>query len=339
MKPDSRCLLLPLLLQAGLTLANDELSAGSRHRCVPNADRTGWECAESGNGGRDNSKATIPTPEPEPEPIAESTPTEPESTPLPEPYLEPATAVASEPTPAPPPLVAAPPEEATPLSDFYRAVPEHEPTTSPSPETVMSEPQAISSAPEPEPAVAPEPEPIASEPVAIEPEPEAPVATEPEPALAAEPAPEPAPSEPVLEPEPAPVSTATPVSDAPAEAPAPEPAASSAPAASAWQLSDLATARDFANLNGNAYTLQLADAASPQAFPQLIAELGLAPASCYVLKVKRDGQDWWLLAHGEFADANTAKSLLARLPNVPGLTRNWPRKIQYLQREFDTVGR
>lgn len=320
MKPDSRCLLLPLLLQASLTLANDELSAGSRHRCVPNADRTGWECSGSGNDNRTEATAAAP----ELEPAVAAAPSEPESTPLPEPYLEPATSTAEEPAPAPPPLVAAPPEDATPLSDFYRAVPEPEPTASPAPETVMSEPQAVSSAPEsapePEPAAEPvptpvEPEPAPSEPVAIESEPVAPVASEP--------VPEPVPPAPVPEPEPEPVS-------------APEPVASSAVAA--WQLSDLATARDFASLNGNAYTLQLADAASPQAFPRLIAELGLAPASCYVLKVKRDGQDWWLLAHGEFADANTAKSLLARLPNVPGLTRNWPRKIQYLQREFDTVG-
>lgn len=309
MKPDKRLLLLPLLVHSvGLALADDSLTAGSRHRCVPNADRTGWECSGASQSAAAPSESEAPVSEPDSEPEA--------------------TTSVSEPTPPPPSMVAAPPDEAAPLSDFYRAVPETEPSAAPLPETVLAEPQAISTAGT-EPAPEASAEPVSDEPASpmVESAPVAEPVSEPV-AVAPEPVAEPVP-------EPAPVSTPEPIAAAPEAVPAPaEPAAVSA----TWSLSDLASAREFAGLNGNAYTLQLADAGSPNDFPRLIAELGLAPASCYVLKVKRDGQDWWLLAHGEFADANTAKALLARLPNVPGLTRNWPRKIQYLQREFGNTG-
>ncbi|MBK8284063.1 MAG: hypothetical protein IPK97_03885 [Ahniella sp.] len=137
-------------------------------------------------------------------------------------------------------------------------------------------------------------------------------------------APEPAPPAPVSEPEPA---------------PAPVVAAPSPPAPSAVSaLADIAGARDFARLDPNAYTLQLSDAASPSGFPALIQALGLSADQCFLLRIKREGQAWWLLAYGQYSDANQAKAALARLPNVPGLTRTWPRKIQYLQREFDPLG-
>lgn len=329
-----------LLLSLPWVLSADAgIESGKRRFCVPNADRSGWECSEV-----DSPPATGPSVDPAPAADA------PESSP-------------------PPSMLAAPPEQdAAPLSDFYRVVPDTEPDPAPLPETVLSEPQAIAAepesepAPQPEPAVTavpeavaePDPEPVVvAEPVAAEPVPSEP---EPVPAfLAAPEVPEPMPAEAAL-PEPAPVVSAPepePAPAAPAPVAAPEPvaepvvAAPAVPAAVApvpppvagrTRLAMLGGARDFARLDGNAYTLQLADAATPDGFPGLVDRLGLSPTQVYLLRVKRDGSSWWLLAHGQFTDANQAKAALARLPSVPGLARNWPRKIQYLQREFDPLG-
>ena len=38
--------------------------------------------------------------------------------------------------------------------------------------------------------------------------------------------------------------------------------------------------------------------------PRLISQLGIDPANTYLLRVRRDGGNWWVLAHGDFPDAN-----------------------------------
>jgi len=353
-------ILLAALAVTDTNAAKDDIEAGTKRSCVPNADRSGWECSEANRG---NSSAATPA--------AESSASAPTEAPA-----------SSEPPPA---MLAAPEEEAAaPLSDFYRVVPETEPSAEPLPETVLSQPQSFA---DPEPvALAPEPEPIPEPAPAVDtpapvteiapeqpppamiaaPEPETPVPTEapaPEPISEPEPNSEPvslpvAEAEPVVAPEPVtepavsePIRSEPQVVEAPAVAapvvatPATTPAATPTPpraGASAVTgrvtVTSIAGARTFAELDGKAYTLQLADAASPNAFPVLIEQLGLAPDACYLLRVNRDGHAWWLLAHGQYPDVNSAKAALARLPNVAGLTRNWPRKIEYLQREFDPLG-
>lgn len=149
------------------------------------------------------------------------------------------------------------------------------------------------------------------------------VAPEPTPEAVPEPAPEPLP-EPVPELEPEPVSV-----------PAPEVAAPAAPSApemtGAVALGD---ADAFSRLPASAFTLQLAYAANTAEFPSLVAALGLDPARCYVLRVRGVNGPTWLLAYGDFADANAAKVAQARLPKASGLLAQWPRRIGALQTEI-----
>ncbi|MBK8284064.1 MAG: hypothetical protein IPK97_03890 [Ahniella sp.] len=164
-------LLLSLALMAGGLRAEDQgIAAGGKRSCVPNADRTGWECADA--------------------PI----------NPAPDMAAEPAAAAAPEATEEPPPaMLAAPDEGVAPLSDFYRIVPDTEPQADPLPETVLSEPQAMAQEQIAEPAPEPEPEPEPVVAAAPEPMPEA------APEAAPIPEPEPLP-EPVAVVEPVPVS-------------------------------------------------------------------------------------------------------------------------------------
>lgn len=151
------------------------------------------------------------------------------------------------------------------------------------------------------------------------PEPEAPVetvGTNESPAPVADSAAEPAavpvaatPARVVVEPEPASVAEAT-ASDAP-----------------------LGSAASFARLSATAFTLQLAYASDTADFPRLVAALGLDPATCYALRVRGSNGSAWLLVHGAFADVNTAKAAQARLPRVPDLLAQWPRRIGALQTE------
>lgn len=100
----------------------------------------------------------------------------------------------------------------------------------------------------------------------------------------------------------------------------------------------LGDASSFARLPASAFTLQLAYAETAVDFPRLVAELGLDPASCFVLRVRGANGPTWLLAHGAFADANAAKTAQAQLPAVNGLLAQWPRRIGALQNEI-TQGR
>lgn len=105
----------------------------------------------------------------------------------------------------------------------------------------------------------------------------------------------------------------------------------SGPAAAALPLGD---ASAFARLPATAFTLQLAYAATHSEFARLVADLGLDPASCYVLRVRGTNGPTWLLAHGAFADAAAARAAQAALPKVAGLSAQWPRRIGALQTEI-----
>ncbi|HWT14173.1 MAG TPA: hypothetical protein VN581_00195 [Patescibacteria group bacterium] len=199
-------------------------------------------------------------------------------------------------SPPPPPFLADPMRD-TPYAPIDDAPPEPANAA----EAVIAAEQGVpTTAPVPDasPAVAPEvlPEPV-TEAVAVAPEPE-PVAVVPsEPELATSPG-----SIPALAP---------PVSDAP-----------------------LGDAEGFTQLPATAFTLQLAYASTAAEFPRLVAALGLDPATCYVLRVRGSNGATWLLAHGAFADANSAKAAQAQLPQVAGLLAQWPRRIGALQTEI-----
>jgi hypothetical protein len=78
----------------------------------------------------------------------------------------------------------------------------------------------------------------------------------------------------------------------------------------------LGNADAFSRLPASAFTLQLAYAANTAEFASLVAALGLDPARCYVLRVRGVNGPTWLLAYGDFADANAAKVAQARLPKA-----------------------
>lgn len=105
----------------------------------------------------------------------------------------------------------------------------------------------------------------------------------------------------------------------------------SGPSAAALPLGD---ASAFARLPATAFTLQLAYAATNSEFARLVADLGLDPASCYVLRVRGTNGPTWLLAHGAFAGASAARAAQAALPKVAGLSAQWPRRIGALQTEI-----
>lgn len=112
------------------------------------------------------------------------------------------------------------------------------------------------------------------------------------------------------------------------------PSTETTPASAATlSLGSLAGANEFAQLPAAQFTLQLAYSASAEAFTALIQQLGIDSQRCYVLRLKRDGGDWWVLAYGQFADVNLAKSALLQIRPVPGMKAVWPRRIGYLQAE------
>lgn len=99
-------------------------------------------------------------------------------------------------------------------------------------------------------------------------------------------------------------------------------------------LAALQGARAFATLPASHYTLQLAQAATATDFPRLIGALGLDRNDCYLLRVDRDGGDWWVLVYGVFIDANSARIAASQLPVAAGMSAVWPRRVGYLQGEY-----
>ncbi len=265
--------------------------------------------------------ATVIEDAPVAETVPDAVPGTMESQPLPEPAIVEAESL-PELQPAPAPTLATPeptpatpePAEALPAENIVEQAPE------PSVETVLE--TAAEPEPTPEPVVthtsaAPE----TSEPVTVEamPEPEAESASEPVTETSAQ-------SPPAVQPESAP----TPDSTARSVARAPAPQASSGK----LYLASLQGARAFGKLPPAHFTLQLAHASSAEGFPELIQQMGIDFRQCYVLRVRRDGGDWWVLAYGSFEDVNAAKAALVDVRPAPGMTAVWPRRIGYLQGEY-----
>jgi septal ring-binding cell division protein DamX len=143
----------------------------------------------------------------------------------------------------------------------------------------------------------------------------APAAAAPMPAAKAEPKPEPK-AEPKPEPKPEPVAASAPV-----PAPAAQPGSPATAAAIAGSGALLALAP-------TAYTVQLAAARSPDGFAAVLGGLQLAADEAYSVRVRREGEDWWLLLWQDFPDLASAKAAAERLG-----TGYWPRRLAPLQAE------
>ncbi|HET9483210.1 MAG TPA: SPOR domain-containing protein, partial [Xanthomonadales bacterium] len=136
----------------------------------------------------------------------------------------------------------------------------------------------------------------------------------------------------------APDAAVAPPEPAAAIAPAVEPAAAEPePAAPAPQPGPEAQPLDtgaFLALPGGDYTVQLAHARTRDGFAQLLASLGLDPASAYALPFDRDGVRWWMLAWSSFPDAASARAAFSRLPRDAGANVGYPRRIALIQAEL-----
>ena len=354
MKPESRLahgILLGVLISAG-TIHAEDFAPGVQHVCVPNADGDGWDCGTVDNPPA--ATATIEAASSEPAPAPPPFLANPEGTsgptylhappeheiiaadaPVEEPIAAEAAAAAepaaiaesaaamtpevapipSTPSPLPEPTaaVAEPLTDATPVEEIPATA-----TTTASDVPATSEPAATAVATETS-AVVEETSPSAAQSL-----PEA----EPAAATAAVVASEPVPATQATTP--AVAAAAEPVEPATEVTTPPTPVHSSA----ALSVASLQGARAFAALTPSRYTLQLAYAQKPDGIPQLIQQLGIDPRQCYLLRVRRDGGDWWVLAWGDHADAAAAKRALAQLRPVGGMSAVWPRRISYLQGEY-----
>lgn len=369
-KPVTRIgMLIALVAGCGVSLAED-FTPGVQHICIPNAARDGWDCGTIDNPPKPavaEEAAAVDEPTPAP-PAFLADPERPRSAPariVQQPTEAAAAEVASEPEPATSAQAAAEPiQPEAPAISAEVPTPSTAPMQSealPDPVTAVAEPlpePRLSPADSTAPAAAPVetiaerpaieatppvsvPEPVVETMPEAVPPPEAATVTE---AIESSPVsemPAPAPVEPMPEPQRAtdtePTATSAPRTIDPLTAPPAQPAVATtppAPAGGKLYLSSLPGARAFAQLARSQFTLQLAYAASAEGFPNLIQALGIDYRQCYVLRVRRDDGDWWVLAFGSFTDANSAKAALMYIRPAPGMTAVWPRRVGYLQGEY-----
>lgn len=294
-------------LFAILVLALAANASDERFICVPSFDASGWDCGKGADA-------------PAPRALPESQRRAAES--APPPYLMDPSKI--------PELMSA----SAPPAD-YSAQPVAEPAAEPAPDAA---PEPFTP---PEPVVTPEPVQAPAPVAAPEPVPA------PQPVATPEPAPTPPPVA-VPEAVPAPVAVATPEPVAtPSPVAAPEPAAAPVAAATPQVVptpavspatlpptrSISSVARDAAELlalPGTGYTVQLAAARSVQGFATFRQSLGIAVEDTFVIRVRRGGDDWWLMLWRDFADLDSARSAAATLAAHGSF---WPRRLAPLQAE------
>ena len=137
---------------------------------------------------------------------------------------------------------------------------------------------------------------------------------------AAPPPPKPAAATPRAEP----IVAATP--STPVETPAP--ATRELPAAVA-----LLDGTAFRALDGSHYTLELANAKSPELLRELAARLQLAGA-VYLIHLRSPESDRWLLIWADHAAQSEARSARQLVPADAAINSGWPRRIAPLQNEL-----
>lgn len=275
---------------------------GKKYNCVPTADHKGWDCSESGKNAVPKTQPAEATPAPTPAASAAETATKASDLPS---YLTNAAASrpprARQPAPTPAPSVA---EPATPPQESTRATQASAPPAT----ATESKPPAVET---PSPAAAPSA--MSAPPVAAEPK--APVA-----------------------PEPAPNQTAAAPTSALQPTAAPQPVAEPPPAAAAIapataDARTVAGNREFLALPPASYILEIAHGANRDELAALRANLRLPFGELYELHLARDGNDWWLLVWGHFADIESARAARSDLPALPTVNAGWPRRSAPLQAE------
>ena len=142
------------------------------------------------------------------------------------------------------------------------------------------------------------------------------------------------PVEPVVAtPQPLPVETATSPPTAVAtttSAVEVEPHPVAAPAAAPVALLDGAA---FHALDGSHYTLELANARSPDSLRELAARLQL-PGAVYLIHLRSPESDRWLLTWADHASQPEARSARQLVPADATINSGWPRRIAPLQNEL-----
>ncbi|MFU8837802.1 MAG: SPOR domain-containing protein [Thiohalomonadaceae bacterium] len=125
--------------------------------------------------------------------------------------------------------------------------------------------------------------------------------------------------------------------------PRPAPAATgSVPAPSAAATGPTAVSVDLSGVKDDAwvwsqdparYTIQLAAAANEQTIREAMQGLSL-PGERVVVQTQRDGRPWYVIIYGSFADRETARATIARLPPALQASNPWPRGFASLQDEM-----
>lgn len=166
------------------------------------------------------------------------------------------------------------------------------------------------------------------------------VATPPEPATTAAASPEPM-ATPTAAPEPVPAPPAAPETAAApdmepvaAPAPSPTPATAAAPVANPSSAPAVRGEADLLALPPAHFTVQLAGATRTDGFVALQDRLGIAAGDCHVVRVNRNGADWWLLLWRSFPDLASARTAAATLGSG-----YWPRRLAPLQAEIEAAAR
>ena len=93
-------------------------------------------------------------------------------------------------------------------------------------------------------------------------------------------------------------------------------------------------ARDSADLlalPGTGFTVQLAAARGFSGFAAFRQQLGVAVEDTFVIRVRREGQDWWLMLWRDFPDLASARAAASTLSAHGSF---WPRRLAPLQAEI-----
>ncbi len=89
----------------------------------------------------------------------------------------------------------------------------------------------------------------------------------------------------------------------------------------------------FRAIDGSHYTLELANAISPQPLRDLAARLQLAGA-VYLVHLRSPESDRWLLTWADHASQAEARSARSMVPADSAINSGWPRRIAPLQKEL-----
>lgn len=91
-------------------------------------------------------------------------------------------------------------------------------------------------------------------------------------------------------------------------------------------------ATDLLSLPSGHFTVQLSAASSDRGFDALRRRLGLVAGETYVVRVRRDRVDWWLLLWRDFPDLASARAAATALGGG-----YWPRRLAPLQAEVQAA--